>query len=286
MNQIQEEFSSHQYRTEIPNIVFEMGLNPYELAIYCHMKRTAGDGGTCFKSCQRLSNEVGCHRSKFIEVKKSLQEKGLIRITHRKKEDGGCTSDVITIIDLWPRNVQFMQEKKNKLHPPVAIGDTPLSPVETPPVAKNDSKKEHLLRKENVRKRSDVPSFIQEIDEITEEDKKILSRYPEENVKAAIEYNKVVPPIESKIKQLMYFSRLDKPVKIPKNPSNHLYEYLLEWSKNNESSTCTLRIDKKGVVFDHSGQGVEKPMVKFSEDSASEKIGRLLKQYKFKPNGK
>lgn len=146
----------------------------------------------------------------------------------------------------------------------------------------NNNNKEYNEENER-KKRSDVPSFIQEIEGITEEDKKILSRYPEDHVKAAIEYSKVVPPIESKIKQLMYFSRLDNPVKIPKNPSNHLYEYLVEWSKNNSSSTCTLRIDKKGVVFDHSGQGLDKPMVRFSEEGASEKIGRLLKQYKFKP---
>jgi hypothetical protein len=38
-----------KYRTEIPNLVLELGLSPYALALYVHLKRTAGQDGACYK---------------------------------------------------------------------------------------------------------------------------------------------------------------------------------------------------------------------------------------------
>ena len=101
----------HHFRTEIPNIVFEMKLDIYELSTYCHLKRTAGDKRSCWKSTKTLCEEIGISLPKLIEVKKSLVSRGLIRIEKRKHENGGSLTDLVTIIDVWPLNMKVMLEK-------------------------------------------------------------------------------------------------------------------------------------------------------------------------------
>ncbi len=287
MNYIQEEYSDHTYRTEIPNIVFEMGLNPYELSAYCHMKRIAGDKGLCYKTCQKLSEDIGCHRSKFIEVKKSLQEKGLIRITHRKKEDGACTTDVITMIDLWPKNVEYMTNKRKQNVPPVANGDIPPSPMATPPVANGYPKKEHSLRRTTTTKKDVVvPLFIQEIQHVSESDKIELAKFPEDRVRLAIEFNKVEPVLTTKIQQMIWHCQREIPPK-PKTKSvkNDLHEKCVEMKKNYNSNHCEIIVKKECIVFIHQGQG-EPRQVKFSQENASEEIWKYMKFYKFRENQK
>lgn len=39
MSEIKDLSSLHKYRTEIPNIIFHLGLDPYELATYCALKK-------------------------------------------------------------------------------------------------------------------------------------------------------------------------------------------------------------------------------------------------------
>lgn len=102
----------HSYRTEIPNIITEMRLTPYEMATYVILKKTAGDEGACFKSTDTLCQEIGIGRTKYVEVKKSLCERGLIEIEKRIKEDGSSASDLITIVNMWDENAQYVLDKK------------------------------------------------------------------------------------------------------------------------------------------------------------------------------
>ena len=104
----------HHFRTEIPNIVFEMKLDIYELSTYCHLKKTAGDKRGCWKSSKTLCEEIGISLPKLIEVKRSLMNRGLIRIEKRKAENGGNLTDVVTIIDVWALNMKVMLDKYPK----------------------------------------------------------------------------------------------------------------------------------------------------------------------------
>jgi len=99
--------SLHHYRTEIPNIIFQLGLSAYEISLYLAIKRTAGDRGWSFIGTKRLAKESGMSEGKVSQVKKDLTKphdllngKSLITITKRKREDGGNATDLIEITDV------------------------------------------------------------------------------------------------------------------------------------------------------------------------------------------
>ena len=110
-NFIKDNGSLHHYRTELPNILIQMRLTPYELATYFVLKQTAGDNGGCFKSNKTLCDEIGIGKSKLLEIKQSLQARGLITITKRKNPKGDLLPDLITIVDIWAMNMKEMLEK-------------------------------------------------------------------------------------------------------------------------------------------------------------------------------
>lgn len=112
--EFQDNSSLHLYRTELPNIIFELNLDVYEFKAYCVMKRIAGDRGSCFKSNANLILEIGCKKTKLKEIKKSLEDIGLITITKRKNSDGGDSPDLIEIVDIWNLNMSEMSKKYKK----------------------------------------------------------------------------------------------------------------------------------------------------------------------------
>ncbi len=121
-NEIQDLGSFHHYRTEIPNIIFQLNLDPWTFKAYCVFKMTAGDKGSCFKSNSTLACEVGCRVPTLIKIKRSLEDLGLIKITKRKHEKGGDMPDLIHIVDIWPQNMHQMlklypKNPKNDLLP-------------------------------------------------------------------------------------------------------------------------------------------------------------------------
>lgn len=112
--------SNHKWRIELPNIIDDMDLDPYEVRLYLKFKRIAGDAGYCNRSNARLAKETKMGLTKLKECKARLAQpfpelggKPLIRITPRKNEDGGAKSDLITIVDIWPENFEiFLNQKK------------------------------------------------------------------------------------------------------------------------------------------------------------------------------
>lgn len=108
---ISREDSMHDYRTEIPNIIFEMKLDPYEMTTYCHLKKAAGDHGGCWKSSKTLCEDMGISHPKLIQIKKSLEYKGLIRVEKRVHENGGSMSDFVTVTDIWHMNMKTMVDR-------------------------------------------------------------------------------------------------------------------------------------------------------------------------------
>lgn len=97
-----DEGDLRKYRTEIPNLVLEMDLTPYQLALYIHLKRTAGNDGKCWKAVRRLASETGISRSEISRARQVLQEKGLIEV-HQPKDPTKATE--VTIVDVWEKNM-------------------------------------------------------------------------------------------------------------------------------------------------------------------------------------
>lgn len=146
--------AAHKYRTEIPNIVLDLGLRPFTLALYVHLKRTAGDGGVCEKSSRRLAAEMGgvsvaaVSRAKadLARPRDELDGEALIKIA--PIDDGKGTRfarDVIVIADIWPANMDLygrstMERSRSTMEQGRSIVEHKEEPLRKEPLGKNRRK--------------------------------------------------------------------------------------------------------------------------------------------------
>lgn len=152
---VKETSSMHKYRTEVPNIVLDLGLDTYELSLYLHIKRIAGDHGTCFMRRKILYKKSGMGESKFKKVKQSLAKprkelngKSLISIEKRFRPDGGRTSDRILINDVWPENMREYSDPRYSERPP-----TQSEEFHTVGLPNDRQEEEPYIKKEQERRR-------------------------------------------------------------------------------------------------------------------------------------
>lgn len=124
---VEEDLPDHHFRTEIPNCISYAGLDPYELSVYFHLKRIAGDTGSCWQSHKTLASHVGISERKLRDVLKNLEtgknklNLKLIRKTARKREGGFPATSTIHIINIWKFNGDFFKSKKNTTTAPGAL---------------------------------------------------------------------------------------------------------------------------------------------------------------------
>ena len=115
--QVHDLSSNHIYRTELPNIIFEIGLSPSQLAVYAVIKRIAGDQRDCWKSYQKIADQANMGRSTIIPIIDSLcllnpiLGKSLISKKSRIHESGDKDTNIIIINDIWPDNYIHFKEK-------------------------------------------------------------------------------------------------------------------------------------------------------------------------------
>lgn len=91
--------ASHTYRTEIPNLIDELRLSPFEMALYVHVKRRAGDGGVCNENSRELAEATSMSAGQVSAAKNSLKQRGLIQVRTVKGRD------VISVCDIWQQNL-------------------------------------------------------------------------------------------------------------------------------------------------------------------------------------
>lgn len=128
---------SHKYRTEVPNLVLELGLRPFPLALYLHLKRTAGDGGQCEKTSRRIAAEMGgisvaaisAAKAELAVPREALGGKALIEV-HPIADGKGTrfARDVITIVDVWPENMDRFGRSADPAAVHIPNGEPPQSP--------------------------------------------------------------------------------------------------------------------------------------------------------------
>lgn len=96
-----------KFRTEIPNIIDDLGLDPHERALYVHYKRACGAG-----DCEWVESvRVTAQRTKMSigqtsQARNRLVERGLIR-TIRKGNDGTA----VRIVNIWDLNTIFYSQE-------------------------------------------------------------------------------------------------------------------------------------------------------------------------------
>jgi len=114
---IHDESDLRKYRTEIPNLIDDMGLDVYEARLYLHYKRVCGaKGGTCWQSVRTTAKACKMSKGKVTGTRKGLERKGLIRC-----EKNTETSTInITIMDIWPANFWWYSAPREGPLPTIA----------------------------------------------------------------------------------------------------------------------------------------------------------------------
>lgn len=74
--------------------------NIYEKMLFIALKKFAGEKKQCFPSISKLANTTGMSKRKVQSTLKSLEEKNVIKIDKRIKDNGGQTSNNYTIYDI------------------------------------------------------------------------------------------------------------------------------------------------------------------------------------------
>ncbi|MBU0493896.1 MAG: helix-turn-helix domain-containing protein [Chloroflexi bacterium] len=111
-NRIQSE--EKKFFTMVPNMVDDMGLDPYAHRLYIHLRRVAGEDGACWQNTETLAAICCMSAGKISASKAVLVDRGLIRITKARNQNG--VYDRITVVDIWRANLDALA---------VARGDSP-----------------------------------------------------------------------------------------------------------------------------------------------------------------
>jgi len=77
--------------------ITRLGLNPREQTVLAWLVFHTNQSGTCFPAMATLARESGMCVASVKNVIKSLQDKGLVIVAHRYRDDGGQTSNFSTI---------------------------------------------------------------------------------------------------------------------------------------------------------------------------------------------
>lgn len=147
-----------KYRTEIPNIIYSLGLTPFELALYNALKRTAGQNGTSRKSTPTLAKESGMSPGMVSKAKVGLAKprpllgnKPLIVINKEKNRNGGKAKDMIDIVDIWRENMAYFSKEQVHQNEGQVHG---VNVTSSPSEIKKEPLEERTTRKETPRVRA------------------------------------------------------------------------------------------------------------------------------------
>jgi len=117
MNTVLEEVPI-KYFAMIPHVIYELGLNAYEISVYCLLKRISCENSACTYSNENLAKLVNISVSQLKRVKKKLSEhfsllnSPLIICTERRSKTGSNETTEIKIVNIWPQNVSHFDTKK------------------------------------------------------------------------------------------------------------------------------------------------------------------------------
>ncbi len=76
---------------QVPNTVFEVGLNKHELLVYFYLARCGNQGATAFPSYNTIAKKCGISRSTAIKTVKSLEFKQVI--SKEIRYNAGCNQN-------------------------------------------------------------------------------------------------------------------------------------------------------------------------------------------------
>lgn len=94
----------HTPRIEIPVLIDDAGLSPYAFRLYAHIKRKAGDDGSCYEGTRTIAEVCRMSVGQVSKAKAELRAAGLV--TFEKRMTKGGLVDEIRVTDVWPQNYE------------------------------------------------------------------------------------------------------------------------------------------------------------------------------------
>jgi hypothetical protein len=149
-----DQMQDRAYFTIIPNLVDDFGLSVYAIRLYLHLRRVAGEAGSCWQSTRTLAEHCGMSEGSVTKAKEELRNTKLIHITHVKNPHGGRDYHNIEIIDIWKKNIDNYT-KEVKASTSSELASTPHELTSTPgEIKKNPLRKG---KKENLKNWQPLP---------------------------------------------------------------------------------------------------------------------------------
>ena len=81
----------------IPEKIYKLRLTSTEINVYQYLCSKANKEGECFPSQTTIAKAVNMHRSTVNQAIKRLQDKNLLIIMQRKRDNGGTSSNLYRI---------------------------------------------------------------------------------------------------------------------------------------------------------------------------------------------
>ncbi len=114
-NRLDDQSADRRYFVIIPQVVWAITQDPYELALWAVVKMIAGDEGECYISTEDLATLAMMSTGKVSQCRKRLLDTGLLAGELRR--DPGYRQQVwhLVIPDLWRLNLEWREELGHSL---------------------------------------------------------------------------------------------------------------------------------------------------------------------------
>jgi predicted transcriptional regulator len=100
--------NSHRAFTQIPNLVFELGLSHYALVVLICLIRAQGqDKAECYPSQKYLQKQCDASRHTIVRAINELVFRGLLTKKQGRAMKGGWTFNIYSVTDLWDLNDNY-----------------------------------------------------------------------------------------------------------------------------------------------------------------------------------
>ena len=81
----------------VPEKIYKLKLTATEINVYQYLCSRANKQGECFPSQTTIAKAVNMHRSTVNQAIRRLQDKNLIIIEQRRRDNGGTSSNLYRI---------------------------------------------------------------------------------------------------------------------------------------------------------------------------------------------
>ena len=144
----EDQTNDRKYFSIIPNFIFEIGLSANEIAVYCLIKKVAGENGKFYMGVRRTCETLKLNNKTLKKIKETLIEKKLISVEIKSKEEGG--QHITRILDIWPENMSHFKKQGGVVKELQGCSKRATGGVVKELRNKNSIKEEHIKKKKEV----------------------------------------------------------------------------------------------------------------------------------------